>query len=170
MFEQQRNGERANLEKVSASLTEPDVYEQVAGPDGTKELQLVRGLTMTARLAVETGGYEIASLLGRFAGRTTNEIASIRSTADTQTRWIISKFMREDLKKPGVDFARLKEVPTSVFIVLPSTEMRAKSSWLRMLVVSALRALYRAAYGQSFSSMRCRSSVTWRHSPTPTLS
>ena len=51
----------------------------------------------------EEGGYEIASLAARFTERT-NELASVRSTADTQTRWILSPLMREDLKKEGVDF------------------------------------------------------------------
>ena len=63
---------------------------------------------VTAADMVEEGGYEIASLAARFTERT-NELASIRSTADTQTRWILSPPMRDDLKKrPGVDFRKLK--------------------------------------------------------------
>jgi type IV secretion system protein VirD4 len=134
---------RPTLENIRKVATEPDVHENVAGEDGTKETQLVRGLTVTAREAVDTGGYEIASLLGRFAGRATNEILSIRSTFDTQTRWLLSKPMRVDTGKTGFSFAQLKERPTSVFIVLPSDLQRANSAWTRMLIVFALRALSR---------------------------
>jgi type IV secretion system protein VirD4 len=91
----------------------------------------------------ESGGYEIASLASRFAGRDTNELASIRSTGDTQTRWLLSKPMRDDLKKPGVDFRKLKDKPTTVYVILPAERMRTHSTWLRLVVVSALRALYR---------------------------
>jgi type IV secretion system protein VirD4 len=89
------------------------------------------------------GGYEIASLASRFTGRDTNELSSIRSTGDTQTRWLLSKPMRDDLKKPGVDFRKLKDKPTTVYVILPAERMRTHSTWLRLIVVSALRALYR---------------------------
>jgi type IV secretion system protein VirD4 len=64
------------------------------------------------------GGYELESLASRIAGRDTNELASIRSTADSQTRWVLSKPMRDDLKKPGVDFQKLKDRPTTVYVIL----------------------------------------------------
>lgn len=51
--------------------------------------------------------------------------------------------MREDLKKNGVDFRKLKERPTTVYVILPAKRMRTHSVWLRLVVVSALRALYR---------------------------
>ena len=71
----------------------------------------MRGLRVTAADMVEDGGYEIASLAARFTEQS-NELASVRSTADTQTRWILSPPMREDLKKQGVDFRKLKEKPS----------------------------------------------------------
>jgi type IV secretion system protein VirD4 len=91
---------------------------------------------------VESGGYEIASLAARFTEQT-NELSSVRSTADTQTRWILSPPMRDDLKKQGVDFRKLKERVTTVYVILPAERMRTHSVWLRLVVVSALRALYR---------------------------
>ena len=51
--------------------------------------------------------------------------------------------MRDDLKKSGVDFAKLKEKPTTVYVILPAERMRTHSVWLRLVIVSALRALYR---------------------------
>ena len=51
--------------------------------------------------------------------------------------------MRDDLKKPGVDFRKLKDKPTTVYVILPAERMRTHSTWLRLVIVSALRALYR---------------------------
>jgi type IV secretion system protein VirD4 len=142
MWEKLKNGAAANLENVRALLTEADKWERYTGDDGKQRERQKGGLTVTAADMVAEGGYEIASLAGRFTERT-NELTSIRSTADTQTRWILSEPMREDLKKSGVDFAKLKEKPTTVYVILPAERMRTHSVWLRLVIVSALRALYR---------------------------
>jgi hypothetical protein len=42
-----------------------------------------------------------------------------------------------------VDFSKLKEKPTTVYVILPAERMRTHSVWLRLVIVSALRALYR---------------------------
>ena len=123
-------------------LTEADKWERYTGDDGKQRERQTAGLTVTAADMVAEGGYEIASLAGRFTERT-NELTSIRSTADTQTRWILSEPMRDDLKKSGVDFSKLKEKPTTVYVILPAERMRTHSVWLRLVIVSALRALYR---------------------------
>ncbi len=142
MWEKIKNGAAANLENVRAMLTEADKWERYTGDDGKQRERQTAGLTVTAADMVAEGGYEIASLAGRFTERT-NELTSIRSTADTQTRWILSEPMRDDLKKSGVDFSKLKEKPTTVYVILPAERMRTHSVWLRLVIVSALRALYR---------------------------
>ena len=143
MWEKLQHGKKANLENVRETLTEPDVWEPYIGDDGKKHERQTAGLRVTATQMTMRGGYEIASLAARFAARDTNELASIRSTGDTQTRWLLSKPMRDDLKKPGVDFRKLKDKPTTVYVILPAERMRTHSTWLRLVVVSALRALYR---------------------------
>jgi type IV secretion system protein VirD4 len=143
MWEKLQRGDAANLENVREMLTEPDRWEEYAGDDGKPHERLTAGLRYTATQMLLDGGYEIASLASRFAGRDTNELASIRSTGDTQTRWLLSKPMRDDLKKPGVDFRKLKDKPTTVYVILPAERMRTHSTWLRLVVVSALRSLYR---------------------------
>lgn len=142
MWEKLQNRDKANLENVRRMLTEAEKWERYTGDDGKTRERLIGGLRFTAGQMVEKGGYEIASLAGRFT-EDTNEMASVRSTADTQTRWILSKPMRDDLTKPGVDFAKLKETPTTVYVILPAERMRTHSVWLRLVIVSALRALYR---------------------------
>jgi type IV secretion system protein VirD4 len=143
MWEKLQNGDAANLENVREMLTEPDRWEEYTGDDGKKHERPTAGLRYTATQMAADGGYEIASLASRFAGRDTNELASIRSTGDTQTRWLLSKPMRDDLKKEGVDFRKLKDKPTTVYVILPAERMRTHSTWLRLVIVSALRALYR---------------------------
>jgi type IV secretion system protein VirD4 len=147
MWDKIKNGDAANLENVRTLLTEADTWERYTGDDGKQRQRPKGGLSVTAANMIEygddnAGGYEIASLAARFTEQT-NEIASIRSTADTQTRWILSKPMRDDLHKSGVDFAKLKEKPTTVYVILPAERMRTHSVWLRLVIVSALRALYR---------------------------
>jgi len=143
MWEKLQRGDAANLENVREMLTEPDKWESYVGEDGKPHERLVGGLRHTAWQMIVDGGYEIESLASRFAGRDTNELASIKSTGDTQTRWLLSKPMRDDLKKPGIDFRKLKDKPTTVYVILPADRMRTHSTWLRLVVVSALRALYR---------------------------
>jgi type IV secretion system protein VirD4 len=143
MWEKLKQGDAANLENVRRLLTEADEFDRVVDKKGAViSNNQTKGLAVTAADMVDEGGYEIASLAARFTERT-NELASVRSTADTQTRWILSPPMREDLKKEGVDFRKLKERVTTVYVILPAERMRTHSVWLRLVIVSALRALYR---------------------------
>ena len=143
MWEKLQHGDNANLENVREMLTAPDTYETFIGENGRPHERLTGGLRYIATQMVLEGGYQIASLASRFAGKDTNELAGIRSTADTQTRWLLSKPMRDDLKKSGVDFRALKDKPTTVYVILPAERLRTHSTWLRLVMVSALRALYR---------------------------
>jgi type IV secretion system protein VirD4 len=132
----------ATLETVRAMLTEPEEFETSADPDDQPARKPVAGLRATAAHMCAKGGDIIASLAARFMNDS-REIASVRSSADTQTRWLMSPPMCRDMKKNGIDFARLKEVPTTVYIVLPADRLRTHSAWLRLVIVSALRALFK---------------------------
>ena len=127
MWERQQYGSDANLEHVREMLTEADEYDDKG--------HLVRGLRVTAAHMVAKGGFEIASLAGRFsAENTTDEIESVKSTADTQTRWLLSRPMRADMKKKdGVDFRRLKsgDRAMTVYVILPANFLETHSIWLR---------------------------------------
>jgi len=143
MWEKLKRGDDANLENVRRMLTEADEFNRTFDKKGKANDELVKGLSVTAADMVLDGGYEIASLASRFTEKS-NELSSVRSTADTQTRWILSPPMRADLKKKdGVDFRALKKRPTTVYVVLPAERLRTHSVWLRLVVVSVLRALYR---------------------------
>src|SRR5271170_6113053 len=114
MWEKMQRGDDANLENVRTLLTQADEYDRTVDRKGKAKDEIVRGLTVTAADMVGDGGYEIASLAARFTEKS-NGLASVRSTADTQTRCILSPPMREVIKKPGVDFRKLKERVTTVY-------------------------------------------------------
>lgn len=141
MWERLKCGNRANLEHVRELLTEPDEWERFVDIDGKSRSRQIAGLRVTAQKMVREGGFEICSLAGRFM-RENNEIDSIQSTAETQTKWLLSEPMRRDMKKDGIDFRDLKEGarPMTVYVILPSDQLEEKSVWLRLIVSEALRA------------------------------
>ncbi|HEY2068131.1 MAG TPA: type IV secretory system conjugative DNA transfer family protein [Rhizomicrobium sp.] len=133
------NKRMPSLDNVRYLLTEPNRYEE--GPGGKHGAQIA-GLKATAQRMCIAGGYEIESLVGRFL-RETDEIASIQSTADRHTAWMLSPLMRANMEKNDIDFATLKERPVTVYLILPAERMRTHSVWLRLVIVSALRSLYK---------------------------
>lgn len=105
---------------------------------------LTDDLQAVARAAVATGHLRIRSLARKYTEELSRELQGVISTAETQTRWLLSDPMRASLSKNGIDFGRLKDRPTSVFLILPGgMELENHAVWLRLCVVSALNALYR---------------------------
>lgn len=102
----------------------------------------VGGLQATAAAMVAFGGSKIAGL-GAMYTRDGKEIDSIVSTAKSQTDWLESDPLRRDLARDGIDFARLKAKPTTVYVILPADELETFSVWLRLVVITALGELYR---------------------------
>ena len=133
------NKREPTLENVRYLLTQPPEYETDA--DG-KQGKQIAGLKATAERMCAGGGFEIESLAGRFL-RDNRETSSIQSTADRQTSWMLSPLMRENMACNDIDFRSLKERPTTVYLILPAERMRTHSVWLRLVIVSALRSLYR---------------------------
>jgi type IV secretion system protein VirD4 len=67
--------------------------------------------------------------------------------AQTQTRWLDSRPIRNDLENPApIDFAALKDVPTAVFLILPARRLASHATWLRVVIASIVQALMRAAH------------------------
>jgi type IV secretion system protein VirD4 len=63
--------------------------------------------------------------------------------ADRQSSWMLSRPMRGDLARDGVNFADLKRRPITVYVILPAERLETHSVWLRLVIVSALRSLFR---------------------------
>lgn len=131
-----------SLANVRMKLTEPEFFPVDA--EGKRSAFPTKGLSVTAVDMVATERYELVSLGGRFIQKN-REVESIISTADTQLGWLLSSPMRKDLARTSaINFNELKETPITVYVILPAEYMRLHSSWLRLVLVTALRALYRA--------------------------
>ncbi|HVB79264.1 MAG TPA: type IV secretory system conjugative DNA transfer family protein [Candidatus Binataceae bacterium] len=72
------------------------------------------------------------------------ELFSILSTAQTQTGWLDSLPIQFDLSKGVTDFGRMKDAPTTVYLILPPRYLATHSTWLRLMVTSVLQPLMRS--------------------------
>jgi type IV secretion system protein VirD4 len=132
-----------SLLRVRMMLTEADEFESFVDEDGRPRKRQIRGMAVTAARMVASGDPTITSLAARFTrAEGLNELAGIKSTADTQTQWMLSAPMAADLAKDGVDFRELRKRPTSIFVVLPPDEIVKKRRWTRVVVAAALAAHY----------------------------
>jgi type IV secretion system protein VirD4 len=86
---------------------------------------------------------ELVVKAGRFQEITPDnkELNSILSTAMTQTRWLDSRPVKADLARGTYDFARMKQEPTTVYLILPARRLATHSTWLRLMIASVLRPL-----------------------------
>ncbi len=86
---------------------------------------------------------ELVVKAGRFQDITADskELNSVISTALTQTRWLDSRPVKADLARGSYDFSRMKEAPTTVYLILPARRLGTHSTWLRLMIESVLRPL-----------------------------
>ena len=68
-------------------------------------------------------------------------MTSVISTALTQTRFLDSPPIAEDLAGGAFDFGVMKEKVTTVYLILPANRLHTHSNWLRLMIVSILRDL-----------------------------
>ena len=136
------------LENVRRMLCEAEEKEPLP-KNATEEEKKVggklkAGLRFHAVQMIASGHPKIADLAGRYVKEGSREIDGIISTARTQTEWLLSEPMRSDLRKNGVDWSRLAEKPTTVFVIVPASYLDSQegSVWLRLVIMSALRVLY----------------------------
>jgi type IV secretion system protein VirD4 len=116
------------LGDVRKMLTEP--YSDAA----------VSGLLATAVEMLATNYEPLQAKAGRFV-HATRENQSVVATAITQTRFLDSPAVSADLSQGGFDFADMKREIVTVYLILPANYLETHSGWLRLMVVSALRAL-----------------------------
>jgi type IV secretion system protein VirD4 len=88
----------------------------------------------------------IAVSLSEFTAYTPEdrEVSAIRRTAKVQTDWLDSSAMTKDLKGPAIDFSKIKEQPTTIYLVLPPERLATHGVWLRLMVTSILLPLLRS--------------------------
>jgi type IV secretion system protein VirD4 len=51
--------------------------------------------------------------------------------------------MRADLARDGINFADLKRRPITVYVILPAERLETHSVWLRLVIITALRSLFK---------------------------
>jgi type IV secretion system protein VirD4 len=119
------------LGNVRRMLTEPYASSAEANPTG---------LLDTAYKMLATDYEPLQAKAGRFV-QPSREIQSIISTGITATRSLDSPAITADLAQGDFDFADMKREIITVYLIMPANYLETNSSWLRLMVVSALRAL-----------------------------
>lgn len=98
-------------------------------------------LVALAQTAMEGEDEFIGAKLSRFAekdAKDNREIASIISTAVTQTGFIGSRAIANNLAASDFRFRDLRRQPTTVYIILPTRHLSNCGKWFRLLIASAL--------------------------------
>jgi type IV secretion system protein VirD4 len=91
---------------------------------------------------INSGDFDLSSRAAKFLADNT-EIQNIKSTIETETAWM-TRPMRDDMATAeGVDFRDCTRRPTTIYIIIPAPELKAKACYIRLILSSALRALYR---------------------------
>jgi type IV secretion system protein VirD4 len=131
MHEVMTNGRAANIGNVRRMLTEP-----LAAKDG-----VATGLAGTLADMELSDFPPLKAKIGKFRPPTP-EIRNIISAATTQTRFLDSPPIVADLASTNnFSFADMKDEIVTVYLILPATHLETHSNWLRLMIVSALRAL-----------------------------
>jgi type IV secretion system protein VirD4 len=95
---------------------------------------------------VKSNDADIAPRVSKFLDAN-RETEAIKSTIETQMAWMTAPMRKDMLTKSGVDFRECRKRPLTIYVILPISELQSKSSYLRLLFSSALRALYRQQDG-----------------------
>lgn len=136
IMQARRWDEHATLGDVRRMLCEATEM----GEDEDEHAVPVKGFRVTASEMASSDYPPIAAKAGRFVNES-REIDSIVSTAATQTRFLDSRPIQRDLTGPAIDFAAMKRQTVTIFVILPANRLQTHSGWLRLIIVSALRAL-----------------------------
>lgn len=130
---------------IAFEVREADARKQTRSLPAVRRLLTLDAAHQRAEIEkmIATGDEFISSRVAKFLGGDSNEIQSIKSTIDTQTGWM-TKPMREDMTRAGgINLRGLASRPMTVYAIVPTEELQAKGVYLRLLLSSALRALYR---------------------------
>jgi type IV secretion system protein VirD4 len=91
---------------------------------------------------VKSPDFDVSSRASKFLHDNT-EIQNIKSTVETQTAWMTAPMRNDMATAGGVDFRDCAKRPTTVYVIIPTVELKEKAPYLRLVLSSALRALYR---------------------------
>jgi type IV secretion system protein VirD4 len=98
-------------------------------------------LKATIKEMVDSGDYDIATRAAKLLGDN-REIEAIKATIEVNTQWMTPPLRDDMYAAKGVDFRDCTKRPTTIFIIVPTTELQSKAVYLRLALSAALRALY----------------------------
>jgi type IV secretion system protein VirD4 len=124
--------DRRTLAEVRRMLTLP----QGALAEEFERMLSTAAVTRTAAMTL------LAAKAGRFVGDG-REVASIISTAITQTAVLDFPQLQRAMARTDFAFADLKRTPTTVYLVLPADTLASCGRWLRLMISLALRDMVR---------------------------
>jgi type IV secretion system protein VirD4 len=130
-----REGRDPSLLQVRMAATEAEELDEHGEP--------IKGLRARSRRLVDDGDEQINSMLGGFAGEHSNGIRDVIATSAAHTRWCLSGAIIADEKNPRIDFARLGEVPSTLFYGVPHDLVKPFAPYLRLFTTGLLRPLLR---------------------------
>jgi type IV secretion system protein VirD4 len=127
-------------------LNEPDTgsFEDVRKIIGSDNARMQVNVVAMRKTAEAHEMPQLEAKAARYAdiNAESRELLSILSTALTQTRWLDSPPVVNDLKsEKRFRFGDLKEKPTTIYLVLPPNRIATHSAWLRLMVTSILQPL-----------------------------
>ena len=133
----------AKREKRDPSLLDIRIAATEADERDPKSGELVKGLRARVRKLIDEGDPQISSMLGGFAGEQQSDgIRDVIATSAAYTRWCLSNAIGADEKDPRIDFARLGEVPTTLFYGVPHNMVKPFAAYLRLFTTALLRPLF----------------------------
>jgi type IV secretion system protein VirD4 len=116
-----------------------------------KTLKTVRGLLtlpdddlrMICANAVDLGSESVAAKkLGRF-NKDSTEVSGVFATARTQTSFLDSKVLAQNMERSDFSFDELATGRATVYLVLPAGRLGTYGRWLRLMVSMAIQAVAR---------------------------
>ena len=137
MHVRRKHGAAANLHMVRQLLTET----RGARTDPKTNEKIPTGLEATILDMLSCGYAPIEQKAGRFQSNST-EMASVISAAISQTRYLDSPQIQRDLSSVNkFDFRSMRSGIVTVYLILPFERLETHSTWFRLIVAIALRAL-----------------------------
>lgn len=121
-------GEKLNLARVREIITQP------------RDLLEKQYFYRMAGSSAFDGA--IRENIGPFIGMGDRELGSILSTLGEATRFMSDPQLKKATEASDFDLAELTQSPTSLYLVIPPTQMATQSTWLR-LVLAAVSSTFR---------------------------
>ena len=84
-----------------------------------------------------------------FRGRADRERSGVLSTAQRHTEFLEDPRLAEVLSRDDIRWSSLKEIPTTVYLVIPPAQLRAQSRFVRVLLALAMAELTTTKPGET---------------------